>query len=305
MNETQWLPGIVVIAVSAAAAVGYLLLGTRRDARRGEADAVLDLDQRLGMLLEQLQGLEADKAALGPERYVAEKARLEAEAAGTLKERAQAVALAQAPAAPASSEPSAPKAADGFFARHPELRGAAWGAGVVLFVVALAWGLFAQTRDRGEGGMTGRIPPGATAQAQPDDGFEAALRSAQADPSNLEATAMVVHELIRRQQFDEADNLTRRSLAADPFHVETRIHRAVLRSTQGELREAMEELGQLSTLYPDSHEALLFRGVLAMQLGDKPAALESFERFWARAPVSERPPQLDGAIRQLRAELGR
>jgi regulator of sirC expression with transglutaminase-like and TPR domain len=88
----------------------------------------------------------------------------------------------------------------------------------------------------------------------------------------------------------------------DPFHVELRIHHAVVRAARGEVQWAMEELERLAR-YPDAYEALLFRGALAMQVGSSAVALESFERFVAEAPPETHPPQLLNAISLLRQKV--
>jgi predicted Zn-dependent protease len=81
------------------------------------------------------------------------------------------------------------------------------------------------------------------------------------------------------------------------------VHRGVLRATQGDLPGAEAELTELVDTWPDAQEALIFLGSLALRRGDKPRALEHFERFSVEVPRNMQPPQLGPAIAQLRAEV--
>lgn len=329
---TNWTPGIIAVVIGLAVSLVVLLLMMRKKSPTPAADARLaELQGRAQLLIDQLRALEAERHQLG-DRYDAEKTRLEAAAAQAMKacatyvasrEGAAAAVRAGNPAATATASAGAAAAAAvtapaaqaprGFFGRHPELKGALWGMGIVGFCVMVGLVMTREQTVRTDGvGMTGATPPNdpvpakagqAAAGADPLEGdpqFQMYLERAQKNPADTEASAMVSHELIRMQRFDEAEKLTQGALAADPFHVESRIHRAVLRATRGEFREAIADLGHLTRTYPDSHEALLFRGALAMQVGDSKLALESFERFLAESPPEEHPPQLASAIQMLR-----
>ena len=77
----------------------------------------------------------------------------------------------------------------------------------------------------------------------------------------------------------------------------------MLRATKGDIQPALVELDRLSR-YPEAHEALLFRGGLAMQVSAWDVALDSFERYLAEAPADLHPPQLGSAISMLREKVG-
>jgi tetratricopeptide (TPR) repeat protein len=310
---TNWTPGLVVLGAGVLTTLLVLLLTRKRAEPAAKDDKLADLDQRLHLLLDQLRGLEAERHQLGP-AFAGEKSRLEQEAAQVLRARDE--HLKARPAAPraavtaASPSPAAPApAAPGLLS--PQLKGALVGGGVVLFFVAVGFSLKTWQGERTEDGvMTGRTPPGADVPpaqgappVPPSPAFEQALARAKADPRDVEAAAFASHELIRQQAFEDADRLTRQALAVDPFHLESRIHRAVLRATHGEFRPALDELGHLAQTYPDAWEALLFRGALALQIGESQVALDSFVRFQAEAPADEHPPQLGSAITMLRQRL--
>ncbi|QSQ26993.1 tetratricopeptide repeat protein [Pyxidicoccus parkwayensis] len=313
-QTTNWLPGIVVLAVAFVAAAAWLIYQRSRGALASNEprDGVLDdLTQRAQSLIDQLRALEAEKHNLGAEQYAAEKSRLEREAANALRAKDEHLKR-KASGEGARARPTAP-AATGWAARNPQLMGALWGAGIVLFFGGLGYLLVSEQQPRTDGReATGRMPGGAQAQQQQGEGMGAeaegpdmqeARARLQANAGDVEAAALLSHELIRRQDFDEAAKVTAKGLAADPFHVELRVHRGVLRATKGDLTGAEAELTELVDTWPDSQEALIFLGSLALRRGDKAKALEHFERFSVEVPRNMQPPQLGPAIAQLRSEV--
>ena len=308
MTPTDWLPGILVLVLGLAAAAGALLFGRRRatagakEARR--ASATQDAEEaelRGARLLEQLRELEADKHHLSEETYQAESTRLQQQAADALRARDEA-----RPSAPKPSAPGPNPTPTGFAGRHPQLAGAFWGAGVVVFFGALFLWLKQDVQPRTQGeGLTGTAGRGeASAEPPPEDpGFAEALARVRDDPGDVETSAHVVHELIRRQDYDEARLLTERSLGIDPFQSEARVHRAFLLAVAGDPKAASSELQHLSTLYPNSSEALLFLGLLRMRTGDNRGAADAFERFLGEAPADEQPPQMRASLLGLLQQL--
>ncbi|MFZ5469184.1 MAG: tetratricopeptide repeat protein [Myxococcota bacterium] len=308
MNETNWIPGLVVLLAGLVAGVVFVLLARRsKPTAASDGDATLaDLDERYRMLLGQLKELSAERHHLGEERYALERTRLELAAAAALKEKdhhLRGVRHQQAKAAARAEkrERAQPDEPQGFFAKNPAFKGALWGGGVVLFFVLLGVLLGQESKTRVDEMPSSMKPP--SEAPQEDLRFQGALERLNSAPDDLGTLAEVSHELIRRQQFDEAQRLNERAAGLDPFHLETRIHRAVLRAVQGEGGRAMAELEHLAVTYPDAHEALLFAGALAMQLGDKERALTHLERFLVEAPPGEQPPMLANSVAQLRAEL--
>ena len=306
-ETTNWAPGLIVLAVGFLTAALYLLLSRRKGASGDTRDGVReDLERRYQGLIEQLKELKADQHNLSAERYEAERTRLEQEAVAALRARDE--HQRQVPTAPTGSPaPAAAPASRSFLS--PQLQGALWGGGVVLFFGVLAYMVVAEQRPREDGEATGRTPPGmqASQQQQPAGGDELAeaWERLKANPNDLETASLLSHELIRRQQFEQAALVTERGLAVDPFNVELRVHRGVLQATRGDMEGAEKELARLVDTYPDAQEALLFLGALSMRKGDRPKALEHFERFAIEVPSEQHPPQLLGAIAQLRQETGR
>lgn len=312
-QPTNWLPGIIVLAVAFVAAAAWLLFQRSRGtlAKPEPRDGVLDdLTQRAQSLIDQLRALEAEKHNLGAEQYAAEKSRLEREAASALRSKDEHLKRKASGEDARSKAPQAP-VATGWGARNPQLVGALWGAGIMLFFGGLGYLLVSEQQPRAEGQeATGRMPPGAAAQqgdgmgGQPESpDMQEARARLQANAGDVESAALLSHELIRRQEFEEAAKVAAKGLAADPFHVELRVHRGVLRATRGDLDGAEAELTELVDTWPDAQEALIFLGSLALRRGDKAKALEHFERFSVEVPRNMQPPQLGPAIAQLRAEV--
>ena len=305
---TNWVPGLIVLAVGCVAAAFFLFTqrfkSTPLEPRKGELE---DLERRYQSLMEQLKELAADKHGLPPERYAEERSRLELAAAAALRARDEHL---QRPEASGRTAPVAP-AAVGWVS--PQLKGALWGGGIVLFFCTLGYLLVSEQHARGDDqSATGRMPPGMSAgadsqppQPQGDPDLEEAWSRFKANPTDLDSASLLSHELIRRQMYEDAERITLRALALDPFHVELRVHQAVLRAVRGDEAGAEQQLRLLSDLYPDAQEGMLFLGALAMRQGDKAKALESFERFAVEVPSNLHPPPLLSAIQQLRSELGR
>jgi tetratricopeptide (TPR) repeat protein len=344
MNETQWLPALFVLAVGFALAGIYLLLGRRGGAARPDAPAAsapvapagapgaalaegqLERERRAQTLLDELRALKQSRHQLAPEEYQAQVARLEREAAAALRARdegrsAGLAAASPGAASPGASSPGAPLAAGApgaapglaFFDRHPQLKGAVWGGGVVLFFVALGLVLGQESKPRDEGGaLTGRtppssLPPGAGPEAgkpPPSPEYAQAMQRLESNPGDLEAAALVTHELIQRGDLEEAQRRVDRGLAVDPFHTELRVHREVLRALRQEMDAARAELQRLVELYPDAQEALLFLAGMEMQARNPPAALAHLERFLVSVPKREAvPAQVLAAVAQLREQV--
>jgi tetratricopeptide (TPR) repeat protein len=306
-TATNWTPGLIVLAVGFIAAVLFLLTRKGAPAPESKDGALEDLERRYQSLIEQLKELAADKHALEPERYESERKRLELEAASALRAKDAHLKKREATPGAAGELREAPVATGGL---SPQVKGAMWGGGIVLFFAILSYTLVSEQLPRGEdAAATGRVPPGmgANAQQQPqqDPDLEQAMERLRNNPSDIDAAALLSHELIRRQMYEEADRVTQRALALDPFSVELRVHLGVLKAVRGDEAGSERDLMMLVDTYPDAQEALLFLGAIAMRQGDKAKALGMFERFAVEVPSEMHPPPLLSAIQQLRGELGR
>ena len=313
MTQTHWLPGIVVLAIGLAIGVAFLFRLRRQSVRPGrDADGRLaDLDRAAQLILDQLKELVADRHHLEAAQFDAETNRLEQEAAAALRARdeyarGRAVPGQLNPKAAAGPAVAAPSP-QGWLARNPQLKGALWGAGVVLFFVALGLFLGQEQKPREDGAnATGKTPPMASpGEPQEDPVLKEAMANYQAHPDSVDAIAALCHELINRQEFQEATRLTERGLGLDPFHIESRIHRAVLAAIEGNRENGEKVLTHLADAFPNAYEGRLYLGLMALQSGQQRAALDNFERYAAEAPVNEQPPRLSEGIEMLRRQLGK
>jgi len=304
MSESHWIPGLVVLSVALVAAAVYLLF--LRKQRVAPADPVADATERAEALLAQLREHDAERHQLEPGAWQAERDRLERAAADALRARD---GLHNAPPASGAAPPAntAPPPRGSFFARHPQLVGAAWGGAVVIFFGALGLWLAQEQKPREAReqatGTAGR--PGSAGPAQDDDAqFASLLARVQESPGeDLALTSEVVRELIRRSEFDQARALNDRALSIDPFRPETRVHRAFLLANRGERTAGLEELRRVADLWPDGTEALLLSGMLHLQAQEGREALRDFEGYIAESPPNLVPPQLVQGVAELRRQV--
>src|SRR4051812_36600049 len=93
MNTTNWTPGLIVLVVGAISAVIILLTTKKKSESEAEVfaadqkDILADHDRKVQELIEELRELDQDQHHLPAEAFIAEKARLELEAAKALKAR--------------------------------------------------------------------------------------------------------------------------------------------------------------------------------------------------------------------------
>ncbi|HVP60900.1 MAG TPA: hypothetical protein VMT11_10100 [Myxococcaceae bacterium] len=309
MSESHWIPGIVVLSLGLIAGALYLLFG-RKPAGAGPAERVGDTQRRVDSLLSQLREHQAEKHRMDLAAWQEEHDRLERAAADAMRSRDEvAKAPDMAPSGKKGGAPGpAPAESTGFFGRHPQLVGAAWGAAVVVFFGALGLWLSQEQKPRGEGetatGTVGRGGPGAPGGEAEDREFQTALARVKSNPgADLGLTGEVIRELIGRSDFQQALELNERALSADPFRTDLRVHRAFLKVVQGEREAGMTELGRLADLYPDGNSALIFRGMVHMQEQQPREALKDFEAYLAVTPPQNVPPQLRAGVAQLRQQV--
>jgi tetratricopeptide (TPR) repeat protein len=304
VSETNWLPGIAVLVLALAAAAGFVFtLRRKREAPTTQLEGIADLEDRARRLLDQLRELNLDRHQLTDEQFAHEKQRLETAAAAAFRQKDELVAKgsSKARAKPQPAKPTPP----GVLSRHPQLKGALWGSGVVLFFVAIGLFLTQEQKPRTEGReMTGKVPGGSEAAREESPELKAALARMQQRPNDPDAAVAVAHQLINEQDWSQASQLTERAAGLDPFHTENRIHRAFLKAVQGNNQQALSELEHLFETYPDAYEALLFHGAVALQAGNPRGALASFERYAIEAPANQQPPMLQQGIAMLRKQLG-
>lgn len=299
-HETNWLPGVIVLGAAALAALFFALTARKKHAPVQQDAKVEDLERRYEALLAQLKEHAANRHLMAPDAWEAEKARLELAAVATLKERDG--KKHEALKAEARAEKKA---------QAPGMPGWVWGligAAIAVFFVQLGNTLTRESKDRVDGQEMTGIDPAAGQRApmmpNPDEQkLNALIARVERSPDDLEVLSEASTELVRRQRFEDAAPLIRRASAIDPFHVQTRINRAVLDALQGEPNEALAELEHVASTYDEAWEARLYAGALALQNNDPTRALTQFETYLLEAPPSEQPPMLRRAVEDLRKQV--
>ena len=308
-HETHWLPGLLALGCALLAAIVFLLSSRRKHTPVAPASSAEDLGARYQGIIAELKEHAANRHLYAAEAWATEQARLEQAAAAVLRERAGVAHEDLKAQARAAKRVEAQTTATGFFARNPAFKGALWGGGVVLFFVALGVLLSRESKDRADGEqITGMAAGGSGAPMKPqppqeDPVLKAALERAERSPEDIDALAAASRELISRQLFEDAAPLVSRATMLDPYHVPTRIHRAILLATEGQTATALDELQHLADTFEGAYDARLYAGFLSMQAEDKPRALAQFERYLDEAPAAEQPVMLRSGIAQLRAEI--
>jgi len=143
-EQTNWTPGLIVLGVGALFALVFLFFQWRKAKAapaKAPGEGQANLERRAQLLIEQIKELANERHQMGDERYAAEKSRLELEAAAALRARDEARSLPARASAEASAgskvKTASGKPPTGFSAQHPQLVGALWGGGAVLFFVVL------------------------------------------------------------------------------------------------------------------------------------------------------------------------
>lgn len=300
MNETDWVPGLAVLAV--AAAIGVVL------AIRSRRGAALPppTETRKGELLRQKDALfqlikEHDAVREGADAttWAAEKLRLEREAAQVLREldRLDGATVSGPSGAPAAAAAGVPApAATG--AKGQQLVGAMWGAGTVIFLGALFWFIQQDATERAEGGsMTGNAQSasaparggmggsggqsGAIPAPELSPAEQAAIDALKAEvaakPDDLNAKNRLAHALLEANAVMDAFQVSEEVVKTDPDNVEARTHQAMVLIGIGDLNIAAKVLDKVLTTDPAYPEALLWRGMIHYQSDEREQAVNLWE----------------------------
>ena len=301
-HVTNWTPGILVLAAALAAAVLYLL-NAKKEASKAKV-APEDLDERYNTLLAALKEHGANKHLMPEPEWQAEQTRLELAAASVLREKAGAKHEADKKAARAEKLSQAQAANPG----NATLRGALMGGGIVAFFVVLGFVLTQQVSPRTDGDiMTGGAPTDARPPMQnrpdPKVEIEKLRKQAEARPDDIEVLADVAGQLIKLQAFGEAYPIVTRASGIDPYHVQTRIWRAVLDAVDGQGLQAVDELEHLGDTYEGAYKARLYAGLISLEADQPQRALKQLELYLVEAPASEQPPFIRMSVEQLKQQL--
>jgi tetratricopeptide (TPR) repeat protein len=311
-----WVPLGAVAAAAAAglAAALYLAQQAKRSSCAPDepADSTLaqredDEDEALNYCMAHLRDLQQQQGRLQPEAYAQQMAAQQARAAALLRSRDSTAAQVQQARLRRAAQAPAPMVS--YLQQRPQLRGALWGGGTVgvaalLYVFAVldqtpgqvaaplgavpgsqASAAAGQTPAEGAPAATapGNLPPGPM-DAQTEQELQDLMEQLKTHPDDVPKLLRLAHLLLRGQMLREAKIVNDRALRYQPDSVEAKVHAAVLLASEGDTGAAGTQLDALTTAHRDFAEAWFFRGMLAMQAGDRARMLESFHAYLEVAP---------------------
>ncbi|MBX7112874.1 MAG: hypothetical protein K1X64_00970 [Myxococcaceae bacterium] len=301
---THWTQGLLALAFGLVASIAFVLFARRAfKAAPSHESSVDDLRARYTTLIAQLKEHAQAKHLMPAEQWSAEEQRLSSEAAALLRQRDDAVHSAEKAKARADKKAQQDALVTPASAA---LKVVVWVSVAAVFVGVVALVLNKEATERKEdlqqqqqGGNAAARPPSPEELAK----VQQAIAAAQDNPNDIDALANAAWVLIRNQRFEDAAPLISRASFLDPYHVQTRVQRAILDAVQGNDTAALTELEHLTQTYADTGEAHLYAGTLSMGLKDPVRALAHFDRYLALVPVGEQPPNLRQGVENLRAQL--
>lgn len=304
-HVTNWIPGLIALAVAIVGAIVFLFSSRRLKTDAPAPETLDDFEARYQTILGELREHIANQHLMTPEVFARERVRIEQSAAEVLRARDGKKHEATRQQARAQKLAAAQP---GWLQKNPLIGGVLIGGAVVGFFALLGWQLQAQSTLRTDGMQaTGTTPPGAGGapmqQPKSDGKLEALAARVQANPEDVDAVTDLAIHLIRRQAFQEAKPLVDRAMLIDPFHPKARVGRAVVRALEGDLRGSIDELERLAAKYPESYDARMFAGMLALEDNDERRALMNLEAYVTLAPMNEQPPMMRMAVVQLKQQL--
>ena len=291
MNETTWLPGIVVLV--AGLIVGLTVVvrlrgaGTKK-AKKETPDLDLkirDLEARRDDLYRRLRA--ADEDHLGPQ----ERSALEGAAARTLRELDQlsgqlpkAVAKKRAQAREVAADPE--PAATPTRGRRPLLTGFAFGAAMVAVISLLVYWAVRDAQPTGQTvppptEMGGTMEPPHEGQIQVPAEVAGQITDLQNrlvnDPEDWMARKQLALSYVAAGEFFEAFNQASQVLQQFPEDPDGLLVHGIVRLTMGQADQAVDLFDRVLAQYPDHRQALVYRGLALYQSGSVEQALDTWD----------------------------
>jgi hypothetical protein len=304
---TNWLPGLLMLAAGAVAALAFVFGSKRLKAEPPATGSVDDLTTRYEARLAELRDHRAQKHLIEVGAWATRQRQLELEAAAILRERDGVRHEARKAEGRQQKKETAKANPTSLWAKKPALTGGLIGGAVVGFFMLVGFTLSNAASDRAPGMQATGMQPGGAGPMQPqqdqaqreDPKLAALVRRVDDAPNDPDAVAGLALALLLRQAFDEAKPLADRLAVIDPFHVKGRVARAVLRAVEGDSPGSQDELEHLAAFYPEAYEARLFVGLIAMEENPGRAKV-NLEAYASTAPQAEQPPMIRMMIEQLR-----
>ncbi len=250
-----------ILAIAIGLVAGLLVVLLTRDSGEDDFDSELtDLEERKDHAVAQLRELAAQRDKIDPEVYERQRAEQERGAADALRERDRLLSQRKAPTA----------------TKTPAVRGAVWGAGIVLALGAV-WLIVSPSE----------IPAAATTNSVLDPELAEIHRQLRANPADVDLLVRGAALLAHRDRPGDAYRYIERALQLEPEHPGALGQYAALLATRGETARARTILDDLGEKHPDRGEAWALRSMVAMEMGDRDTARASLEAYMKLAPEGE------------------
>lgn len=314
--EGWWTTFLVVNGGVLVGNVAAQVLGQQPDeaARIVSEGRKQDLTDSHRTVVELLRNLEAERSKLSAEDYEAERSKLLAVGASALRELEGDVAENDGPRTAVADSllgqlQALRKADPEGFARaidqlglkpadtiSGEWRGAGWTVALFGVCALLVWGASdgSHTRRAGEGmtGGDGAGEPAAAPAGRPAGGPMAAAGPEGEAPESPAVTQLKTELEKHPEDITIANKLTAAAIAAEdmanalkanqaalkinPNDPEARTYNAVLKAFIGRKEEALKQLDEITTAFPERAPAYIYKGLLTLE-ADPAVALKAFE----------------------------
>jgi tetratricopeptide (TPR) repeat protein len=283
MDWNVWGAPIAVMTIGMVAGI-FLALKSRGGSRHDPASEAWALKDSL---IDQLRSLRADQAKIESAEYAYRWGSLVDEAATALKTAEE---MEQAPTVLVAEK-----------TEHRPVswsRRAAWAGATMLFFVGLGAALQTSTSDRKQGGiMTGGI----LSDSPPMEAMIASLKAeSEADPTLIDPINKLAHLAIQAGDLGLAMSWMDKARALAPDHPEVRTHLAILQTSVGMAERATAELDVALAADPNFSEAHLWRGLIALQTGNRSGAVSSLEKALENASSREERSMASRALAEAR-----
>lgn len=270
MNWDVWGAPFAVLAVGVV--VGLVL--ALRSTGQGRRDPKAELNAKKDALIDQLRSLRADRVKLSEDEFDERWARLLDAAARALRD-------IEEWRDPDAVEPVVDGPSSG--GRWP--RRAAWAVVVTVFFAGLGVTLQTASHERQEGAtMTG----GDLVSGSPLSKTIAELEArVQADGQDIDALNQLSYIAINAGDLGAAMGWLDKARAVAPDDPEVRTHMAILQASVGMGSRAKTELDAVLAEVPTLSKALLWKGLIALQSGEREAAVSALESALEHATDGE------------------
>jgi len=299
-GQTDWLSAIGILL--AGLVLGFMFVYAYVVRRRGDKPAVAedlelrDLEAKRDALLQQLRDLGPDEKD--------ERARLELEAAQVLRKIDQRAGVAAASAAVDRRVGGLHTEAvpgTGFFAKHPELKGFAWGVGSIGAIAFLWYFGFQHAKPKDE---SAPAPMQQAAPAQQPVQEDAAIQQLEArvnqSPDDLNTRLELTHAYLDKENMMGVFAQTEYILKKDPKNAEAATYQALVRMAMGQSDQALQLLKSATKNDPSLIDAWVTLAWYYTQTNNATEAKKAIDEAVRRHP--EQKAKLEQVYTQMQAQ---